>query len=144
MAKCSAHGTEIGTIYTGTKAYRFMSDGHILKNAGHGWKLHRKLKPGIVPQDIFAQRIARQQEIMNQKPALKAYRKVLHDMTGLSKRWKLELAISHMPNDPDGVWSECCDGYGDNVHADISEISELCRLYQAAISESKNLVEQES
>ena len=144
MAKCSSHGTEIGTIYTNTKAYRFMSDGHILKNIGQGWKLHSKLKAGISAKDTFTQRMTRQQEIMNRKPALQAYRKALHDIAGLSKRWKLELTISHMPNDPDGVWSECCDGYGDNVYADIDEIAKLCRLYEAAITESKNLIEQDA
>ena len=42
-----------------------------------------------------------------------------------------------MPEDYDGVWSECCDGYSDNVHADIDEIAELCQLYLAAIEEGK-------
>jgi hypothetical protein len=80
---------------------------------------------------------------MSRKPALQACRKALHDMAGLGKRWKLEQAIAMMPNDPDGVWSECCDGYSDNVHADIEEIIQLCQLYDAALSESKSLVDSE-
>jgi hypothetical protein len=28
------------------------------------------------------------------------------------------------------VWSECCDGYSDNIHADVDEIAKLCRLYE--------------
>ena len=65
------------------------------------------------------------------KPAVAAYRAALRDMAGLSKRWKLHTAVTLMPDDPDGVWSEACDGYGDNVSADLDDVVELCRLYQA-------------
>jgi hypothetical protein len=44
-----------------------------------------------------------------------------------------------MHDDIDGVWSEACDGYGDNVHADIDEIAKLCRLYEAAMRERESL-----
>ena len=59
-------------------------------------------------------------------------------MAGLSKRWKLEAAVSMMPEDPDGVWSEACDGYCDNVHADIDEVAHLCRLYLTALDEAES------
>jgi hypothetical protein len=41
-----------------------------------------------------------------------------------------------MPDDCDGVWSEACDGYGDNVSADVDEVAQLCALYKLALSES--------
>jgi hypothetical protein len=143
MAKCSAHGTEIGTIYTNTKAFRYMSDGAILKNIGFGWKLHARIKPGFSPSEAFTQKQKRQLEIMERKPALRTYRKALHDLAGIGKRWKLEQAISMMPDDPDGVWSTCCDSYADNVHADIGEIVSLCQLYKTAIAESQALAQSE-
>ena len=118
-----------------------MSDGVILKNIGFGWKLHGKVKPGISVQDYFLQKQATQAEVMAKRPALAAYRKCLHSMAGMDKRWKLEQCLGMLSNDPDGVWSECCDGYGDNVHADIDEVGELCRLYEAAVIESKSLKE---
>jgi hypothetical protein len=31
-----------------------------------------------------------------------------------------------MPDDCDGVWSECCDGYGDNIRADVDDVAKLC------------------
>ena len=137
MAKCSLHGSEIGTIYKLTSARRYMSDGVVLKNDGFGWKLAGKVKAGIDPADAYQRALARYNEGLASNPTFAAYRKELHAMAGLGKRWKLHLAVSHMPNDADGVWSEACDGYGDNVHADIDEVSNLCRLYLGALEAAK-------
>ena len=137
MAKCSAHGSEIGTIYKSTSAKRYMSDGVILKNAGFGWKLYGKVKPGIDPAEAYARAKAKSEDFIASRPCYAAYLKELHDMAGLSKRWKLEAAISMMPDDPDGVWSEACDGYCDNIHADIDEVANLCRLYLSAVAEAE-------
>lgn len=133
MTKCSAHGSIVGTIEYMTHAKRYMSDGVILKNHGFGWKLAGKIKPGFTPEQ--ATKIAQDglAEQLAQKPAVAAYRKALHDLAGLGKRWKLHAAVQLMPDDCDGVWSECCDGYGDNVHADIDEVAELCRAYQCMV-----------
>jgi hypothetical protein len=138
MAKCSAHGTEIGTIYKSTSAKRYMSDGVILKNIGFGWKLYGKVKPGIDPKDAYSRAKTKYDEALALRPNLAAYIKELHDMAGLSKRWKLHAAVSLMPDDYDGVWSEACDGYNDNVSASVDEISHLCRLYQAAMAEAES------
>jgi hypothetical protein len=131
MAKLSSHGREVGTVYFTTSAKRYMSDGAILKNGGFGWKLHAKLKPGVVPSDAFKKQADHQKKVLADNPEVAAYRRELHDLCGVSKRWKLHAAVSLMPDDPDGVWSEACDGYGDNVSADIDEIVKLCRLYKA-------------
>ena len=137
MAKLSAHGSEIGRVYFTTSAKAYMADGAILKNSGFGWKLAGKVKAGISPLEAYEAQKQKQVEYLVTYPALAAYRKELHSLAGLGKAWKLDAAISMMPDDCDGVWSECCDGYGDNVHADINEIAELCRLYRAAQNEGK-------
>jgi len=136
MAKLSAYGRiEIGTVYKLTSAKRYMSDGTVLKNIGFGWKVSGKVKPGFMPLDAYTKAAANQARALAENPAYSAYYKALHDMAGLSKRWKLHAAIELMPEDCDGVWSEVCDGYGDNVHADVDEIGQLCRLYLAAMAE---------
>ena len=139
MAKLSAHGDTVGTLYLTTSAKRYMSDGVILKNAGSGWKLAGKVKPDRVPSECFERAIERQKEFLSGRPAYAAYRKELHAMTGLCNRWKLHCAVELMPDDCDGVWSEACDGYGDNVSASVDEVGDLCRLYKAAEAESKAL-----
>ena len=131
MAKLSAHGAVVGTIDFATSSVRYMSDGKILRNQGHGWKLYGKVKPDFTPQEAYARRSARLAEALERNPATAAYSKAMLGTTGLCKRWKLHLAISMMPDDADGVWSEVCDGYGDNISMDLDDVVELCRLYQA-------------
>ena len=137
MAKLSAHGTIIGTVDYISTSKRYMSDGVVLKNIGFGWKLAGKVKLGIDPARAFESAAQRQKEKLKAFPAVAAYRDTLHALAGVNKRWKLNLAVSTMPDDPDGVWSDACDGYGENVCADLDEIVELCRLYKAAIDETK-------
>jgi hypothetical protein len=141
MAKLSAHGECVGTIDYIRKSKRYMSDGVILKNIGFGWKLAGKVKPGFTPQAAFERARAAHDEALARRPALAAYRKAIHEACGLSKRWKLVMAIELMPDDADGVWSEACDGYSDNVHLDIDEVAELCRLYSACVAEGKAMSE---
>jgi len=138
MAKISAHGTELGTVYFTTSAKRYMSDGVVLKNSGFGWKLAGKLKT-MTPQEAFQRQLDKQKAFNAERPAASAYRRMLHDMAGLGKRWKLHAAVELMPDDADGVWSEACDGYGDNVHADVDEVGELCRAYRVALMESDDI-----
>ena len=140
MAKISAHGAIIGTVYFTTAAKRYMSDGVILVNKGFGWKLGPKLKPGVNPQQAFENQKLHAEEYAANNPALTAYRKKLHALAGMDKRWKLHAAVTMMPNDYDGVWSECCDGYGDNIHADVNEIADLCRAYQWALQSQNEAV----
>lgn len=139
MAKVSVHGETIGTLYYTTKAKRFMSDGTVLKNIGFGWKIGGRAKAGVDIRTLYETMKAKQADTMARRPMLAKYRAALHDLAGMDKRWKLHLAVQMMPEDPDGVWSECCDGYGDNVHADLDELVELCRLYKAATEESADL-----
>lgn len=137
MAKLKAHGHELGTVEMSTTAKRYMSDGAILKNLGFGWKIHGKVKAGVTPQEAFAKAIERQKAFMAERPAYAAYRKILHDMAPLSKRWKLRAAVELLGDDIDGIWSECCDGYGDNISADVDEVRELVNAYNAALAEQE-------
>lgn len=139
MAKLKVHGAEVGTIYTTTSAKRYMSDRVILKNIGFGWKLYGKVKPGIDPAEAFARAKAKREALLIEHPSFAAYVRELHDMAGLAKRWKLHAAVSAMPEDCDGVWSEACDGYSDNIHADIDEVAKLCRLYLVALTEAESM-----
>lgn len=137
MATKQAHGQEIGQVDYLTHSIAIMSDGVVLKNYGQGWKRYATVKADVTPLQALENRKATQADYLNSHPAFRAYRTALHDIAGLSKRWKIHTAIEMMPNDPDGVWSEACDGYGDNVHASIDEVCNLCRLYKAAESETK-------
>ena len=137
MAKCSAHGTEVGTVFFTASAKRYMSDGVILKNIGFGWKLYAKAKNSAA--DSYSAAVETQKAFLAARPALAEYRRKLHKLAGMNTRWKLHSCIELLHDDPDGVWSECCDGYGDNVHADCDEVSEVCRAYVAAIAESESL-----
>jgi len=139
MAKVSAHGTVVGTVYFTARAKRYMSDGAVLENSGHGWKLRGKLKAGLTPQAAYEAQLAKQREAEKTHPAAFAYRKELHDLAPLCKRWKLHAAVTMMPDDADGVWSEACDGFGDNIAADVDDIVRLCGLYRLAIKESENV-----
>lgn len=138
MASLSKHGGEVGRIYFTTTTKAYMADGTILKLRAGAWKLAGKLKAGLTPQHAYEKQLRIQQDYESARPALARYRKRLREVAGMGKAWKLHLAISMMPDDCDGVWSECCDGYSDNVHADIDEIADLCRDYGAAVLESKS------
>jgi hypothetical protein len=139
MAKLSVHGQEIGRITALTSVKAYFSDGKILKNIGFGWKLHAKVKEGIDPVFAYEKAVIRQNDFFKEKPALKEYKKALHTLAGMNKRWKLHQTITLMYDDADGVWAECCNGYSENVHAGIDEISELCNLYAVALNEMKEL-----
>ena len=141
MAKLSAHGECVGTIDYISESKRYMSDGVILKNIGFGWKLAGKVKPYLNPLTVYQTAKAKYEIALESRPALAAYRKAIHEACGLSKRWKLVTAIELMPDDADGVWSEACDGYSDNVHLDVDEVAELCRLYSACVAEHKAMSE---
>lgn len=141
MAKLSSHGRIIGSIEYSTYTIRYMEDGHILKNAGFGWKLYKKVKADYTPSQVYQIRNQSQIEFLNNNPHTKNFLNALHRTCGLTKRWKLYSAIELMYDDPDGVWSEVCDSYEDNIHASIEEIVNLCGLYVLAVEESKNRIQ---
>jgi hypothetical protein len=109
-----------------------------MKNSGFGWKIHGKVKAELDPRIVFENAKARQELLLRNRPAYRAWHKAITGVA-LTHRWKLIAAIELMPTDPDGVWSECCDGYGDNLHMDVGEVLELCNLYLAAVDEANRL-----
>ena len=137
MAKLSVHGQEIGRIEFSTYTKAYFHDGKILKNGGFGWKLHAKVKEGVSPIDAYERAKAKQAEFRQANPSYDAYVKELHSMAGLCKRWKLQSALELLGDDVDGIWSECCDGYSDNISASVDEVAELARLYGAAMLEKQ-------
>ena len=139
MARLSAHGSIVGEILYISRAKRYMSDGKILMNYGHGWKLHGKLKPGWTPESAAARSAENLRAHIAAHPAYAAYRQAIHDACGLAKRCRLHLAITMMPEDPDGVWSDACDSGYDSVHLDLDEIVHLCMLYRNVLKESKEI-----
>ena len=141
MARLSAHGTEIGRLEFSDYRKAYMADGKILKDRGHGWKLWGKCKPGVTPEAAYENAKRKQAEKLSARPALAAYVDYVRSLAPLSKRWKLTLALSMMPDDPDGIYSDCCDSYGDNVEADLDDICKLCDLYRAACEEGQPATE---
>tara|TARA_R110000868_G_C10914634_1_gene765222 strand:+ start:1426 stop:1863 length:438 start_codon:yes stop_codon:yes gene_type:complete len=143
MAKLSAHGKEIGRVNYSTFSKAYMEDGKVLKNAGFGWKIAGTLKDGISPVQGFENAKRNWEEKLAARPEFAIYVRELHSLTGLCNRWKLVQAIQLLGDDVDGIWSECCDGYGDNISADVDEVANLVRLYGAAMLELKALKESE-
>ncbi len=136
MAKLSARGRGlVGEIKGATWTKRYMDDGTILKNNGFGWKVHGHVKVGFTVEQAVDRAIQKQDQHLAANPAFAAYRKALIASCGLSKRWKLQTAISTCFDDSDAVWSEACDGYGDNVNLDHTETHKLCELFKAALAE---------
>lgn len=109
-----------------------MSNGHILRNGGDGWKQHRKAKPGVTAATIAQKRRAFYDERRAACPTWAKYIKLLCQMVGLKNRWQLVTCIDMMPGDEDGVWSTMSD-YG--VVLDVSDVVELCELRAAGQAE---------
>lgn len=127
MAKLSAHGTELARRETPTARIAVMSDGHIMKNYGSGWKIWKHTKPGVDVVGYAAKFDARSKAIM---PEVRAYIETLIECADLEHRARLHNAITLMPNDPDGIWSEFDDYSGYSL--EIEDIIRCCRAYQVA------------
>lgn len=139
MAKLSAHGAEVGRIEFTNYRKAYMSDGNVLKDSGFGWKLHAKIKAGLTPEQAFERAKASHAQFLLDRPRHAAFREHFHSLAPLSRRWKLKLALEMMPEDPDGIWSECCDSCSDNIEADLEDICKLCDLYADAMREVRAL-----
>lgn len=142
MAKLSAHGVEVGRIEYIGKVKAYFTDGKVLVNEGHGWKVAGKLKAGLTPESAYQNAKDNLARLLSDRPALADYRRCIMSMGGIRKRWKLVQCLQIMPSDPEGIWSHYCIGYCDkNVHANVDQITTLCRLYELAVSEGKALKE---
>lgn len=127
MAKLSAHGTIIGTVDYVTYQTRYMSDGAILRNQGAGWKLYRKVIPERTPAEALARTQAKLAAYLAEHTAKARYFALLKESTGFRNRGSLSYVVASMPDDPDGVWSECGLRYG----LDSDAVETLCAAYRA-------------
>ena len=134
MARLSKHG-EIGQLERLAYKVAYCEDGQILRNDGDGWKVWKKLKPGFVPAESFARAQANYAQKLADNPAFSAWRSLMHELVSFHDRCFVLTAISSMPQDPDGVWSEC----NDYMHIDLSidDCVQLCRAYEAAQDEAR-------
>lgn len=131
MAVLRKHGGEVGRVTLVRYVKAYMADGVILRNYGDGWKLGGKVKPGVTPEEAYAAQVRALGEAW---PEWQTYRNaILQAAPNVQKRNMLHLAITMMPGDPDGVWSEVTDTIGGPyLQMDVGEIAELCRLFSAA------------
>jgi hypothetical protein len=129
MARLSAHGVELARRETPTGCITVMADGQIMRNQGFGWKLWKRTKPGVNPVEYARKFNERTAAIM---PEIRDYIKALMNACDLEHRVRLHTAISLMPQDPDGVWSEFDDYSGYSL--DLDDICRACQAYLAAES----------
>lgn len=140
MARLSAksRGKEVGRFEGLTYRKAYFENGDILINRGNGWKEFAKVKAGFNTEEVLRNKLTHQKHFLEINPAYAAYRKALHEVACLGKRWMLHEAIKLMPSDPDGVWSEVGDGSCDKLDLSINEVCDLCKLYISAEEEAAN------
>lgn len=131
MAKLSARGrTELARFEYASKRIARMSDGNLLVSCGRGWSQYGKLKPGIDP--VASAREA--QAKYNARPLeFHRYIDALMQAVPLERRGELHTAITVMPDDPDGVWSEMDDRYW-GEGPDLEDVVQACRAYKALLA----------
>jgi hypothetical protein len=101
-----------------------MSDGHLLRNDGSGWKKWKRVKPGVDIQG-FAERFRAATEAAPE--ASRRYLEALMAATKLEHRGQLHSAIRLMGADAFRVHAEV----NEFVHiADYAAIEEACRCYR--------------
>lgn len=133
MAKLKAHGTELDRREYPTFRVAVMSDGHIMRNDHDSWHRWKRVKQGISPQEYADKARAAYNA---RPPEFHAYMRELGTVVPLRLRARLHTAVSLMPGDPDGVWSEMDDRFmGSTVSVEDCEL--LCRLYTRMIEASK-------
>lgn len=132
MAKLSAHGIELARRELPTGRLSLRSDGQILRDSGSGWKLYKRLKPGV---DAVTYATKFKAFTTSLPASLRDYIDALSDAVSISHRLRLHTAISLMPDDPDGVWSEMDTFSGSLI--EFAEAARLCRLYKIANIEAQ-------
>lgn len=136
MAKLSAHGTNLQIEYLDCKI-AICSDGNILRNSGPGWKLWRKLKPGVNYREAYERRMEKLQRLLYERPVHAALRKYMLEWK-LEDRQRILLYFDLLSDDIDGIYSELTDGYP-KVHIDLDELQEIRSLIHATRHETERL-----
>lgn len=138
MAVLSKHGTELYRVDRLTDRLSFRSDGQIMRDSGAGWKLWKRLKPGVNAVD-YAERTRRSHEENDREyPDNAEFRETLCRMVVFKCRFHVLTAIQAMPDDPDGICVELEDYFQYSHPApelDLDDCVLLCRLYRQALAE---------
>lgn len=148
MARLGAHGTELGRLEFPSHSVVHMSNGHLLRDNGDGWKVWRRVKQDRDPRQVWENALRAYEEKLRTQPAYAEYRRLLFETAGSRyARTRLHMMLGLMPEDPDGIWSEIEDSYDYKLQAlkgtSVEELNTLCILYRAAQEEqakSKELV----
>lgn len=146
MAKLSAHGAEIGRIEYPHMRLAYMTDGAVLRDSGDGWKLYRRVKEGVNPQQAYRAKLEARKTAVQRNPCYALYLEKLCKLAGsLECRARLHLMIEIMPTDPDGIWSELADGYDDMSRKigriEVEDLNAVCGLYRNACETARELRE---
>lgn len=138
MAKISAHGAVIGTIYLVGDALRFMSDGTVLRYRGIRWTIAKSLAPSEV-KTAYEEITRKTEESLQKHPALRKYRFFLHGLFHLNKRARVHAAVTRNPHDPDRVYEDVSWQYAyPVVNVSLNDVRELCALW-LEVEEEKGL-----
>lgn len=138
MATICKHGGSVGRIDKLTFSMLFCADGKVLRNDGAGWRLWRKLKLDAAKMDggpagVYARCRDEYAAKLSAMPAFAHWRRLVHEFP-LKKRALVVSAVQHLPEDPDGLWSELEDMGCPVSHG---EANALLHAYRMANIEAK-------
>jgi len=139
MATLSKHGQEVGRISYLIKRKAYFSDRSILVNKGDGWKVWGKIKPDKSPTAVYQKHAAYQKQKLAKRTHFANFQRELHSLVSFKNRWMVYEAISLMPEDPDGCWSELTDSPW-RIDLDLDDLVKLCRLYLLALEEQNLMI----
>jgi len=136
MAVLSKHGSELYRYEGITFRLSFRTDGNIMRNNGNGWKLWKRCKAGVDP----AEYAERQREYHLQKdrenPGFVRFRALMQELVPFQARYWVQTAIQHLPDNPDGVYTELSESslrYTDyDPELSIDDCVDLCQAYKVA------------
>jgi hypothetical protein len=138
MATLKAHG-ELGQIEKLVHKVAYCADGNLLRSMGDGWKLWKRLKPGIDATEFWIKAQAHYAAKLQNKPAYAAYRAELHELVCFKNRYFVNNVVATLGNDADGVWSELESESFRDIDLSLEDCEKLCRLQEAADAEAKEI-----
>lgn len=134
MATLKKHGTELARFEYSGNTLVVMSDGHVLRNGGDGWKLFRRAKPGVTAEELARLRTESFNARRAACPNWDLFVRGLCRAVSLRNRWMLAEAIALMPTDPDGVCS-ILEDHG--VSVDLDDVVRIAGHYCRGIAEKR-------
>jgi hypothetical protein len=138
MATLRAHGKEIGRLEFPAYRLAIMSDGHILKDEGWGWKVYKKVKAGITPQGYLDRRVANQKAFLAARPETAHFQAEMGKLA-VKMRSRIVGLFNLLGDDADGIWSELDDWTETRNYFSFEEVARLSRMYKAAVAECKRV-----